>query len=137
MAKLNKAGVTNMKIAALLLVVTLTGCASVKDMVPSFWDDNQAKAIIDVRQSVIQLNCKQEHLPQAEKIFNHIQWFELYSESRGHKDMEKLTKPLHDTAKEFLDRSKIKQGSEVYCELKKKFLIQQSQTAATAIMGRF
>jgi hypothetical protein len=122
---------------AVVALVALTGCASIKDMVPSFWDDNQAAAIINVRQSVVQLNCKQEHLPQAEKIFNQIQWFELYSESRGHRDMERLTKPMHDTAKEFLDRSKTKQGSEVYCELKKKFLIQQSQTAASAIMGRF
>jgi len=118
-------------------IVLLTGCSTVKDWIPSFWDDNQSARIIDVRQTIEQLDCKKEHLPQAQKIFDSIEWFELYSESRGHRDMQKLSKPIHDTAKEFLDRSKEKQGSVIYCELKKKILQTQTATAAKAIMGRF
>ena len=120
-----------------ILVLALSGCSTVKDWVPSFWDDNQSARIIDVRQSVEQLDCKKEHLPQAQKIYDSVEWFNLYSESRSHKDMQKLVKPIHDTAKEFLDRSREKQGSQMYCEIKKKFLQTQSSTAAKAIMGRY
>lgn len=125
------------KIILISFTILLTGCSSVKDWIPSFWDDNQSAHIINVRQSVEQLDCKKEHLPQAQKIYDSVEWFELYSESRGHRDMQKLVKPIHDTAKEFLDRSKEKQGSVMYCELKKKFLQTQSATAAKAIMGRY
>ena len=53
-----------MRLLALVLAVALTGCASVKDMIPSFQDPNQSAKIIDVRQSVAQLDCKQPHAPQ-------------------------------------------------------------------------
>jgi hypothetical protein len=125
------------KLVAILTIVSLSGCAAISDMIPSFWDDNQAKAIIDVRQSVDQLDCKKEHAPQAQKIYSQIQWLNLYSESKGNKDMLRLIKPMGETAREFVDRSNKQQGSEMYCELKKKLLITQSTTAAKAIHGRF
>lgn len=124
-------------LTAFVLAFSLTGCAAISDMIPSFWDDNQAAKIIDIRQSITQLDCKKDHAPQAQKIYDNIQWFDMYSESKGNKDMIRLVKPMRETAKEFLDRSTKQQGSETYCELKKKLLVRQSTTAASAIHGRF
>jgi len=128
-----------MRIAALILVVSLTGCASIKEMIPSFSDVNQSSKIIDVRQSVALLDCKQEHAPQVKRIKDNLQWFVLYSESKGWRqnDVIKLIKPIQETTDDFYKRSLDKQGSEGYCEIKKKILTSQTEKAATAILGRF
>ena len=109
-------------------------------MLPSFWDDNQSKKIIDVRQSVAHLDCKQAHLPQVQKIRNQLEWFQLYSESKGflQNDVLAVVKPMQETVEEFYKRSAGKdQGSVPYCEMKKKILIKQSSVAAQAVLGRF
>ena len=128
-----------MRIASLILVISLTGCASIKEMIPSFSDVNQSAKIIDVRQSVAQLDCKQEHAPQVKRIKDNLQWFELYSQSKGWRqnDVIKLIKPIQETTDDFYKRSLDKQGSESYCEIKKKILTSQTEKAATAILGRF
>lgn len=126
-----------MKIIAVTLVVLLTGCSTIKDMIPSFWDPNQAQKIVDVRQQVLQLDCKQPQHPQAKKIYGDIEWFELYSQSRDHRDMLRLIQPMKETAKEFVDRTKEKDASEMYCKLKKDMLDTQSSRAAKAVLGRF
>jgi hypothetical protein len=124
------------RIFAVLLLVGISGCAG---MLPSFWDDNQSKKIIDVRQTVAHLDCAQPHLPQAQKIQHQLEWFQLYSESKGYlqQDVLILIKPMQETVNDFVKRSKTSQGSVVYCELKKKLLINQSATAAKAVLGRY
>jgi hypothetical protein len=128
-----------MKLISLILVFSLTGCASIKEMVPSFSDSNQSAKIIDVRQSVVLLDCKQDHAPQVKRIKDNLQWFELYSESKGwrQQDVIKLIKPIQSTTDDFYKRSLEKQGSEGYCEIKKKILTTQTEKAASAILGRF
>lgn len=123
-----------------LVVVSLTGCASIKEMIPSFSDSNQSAKIVDVRQSIAQLDCKQPHAIQVKRIKDNLEWFELYSESKGWRqnDVLKLIKPMQDTVDDFYKRSTgEKQGSDAYCEIKKKVLSAQSEKAATAILGRF
>lgn len=128
-----------MKLTSLILVISLTGCASIKEMIPSFSDVNQSAKIIDVRQSVALLDCKKDHAPQVKSIKDNLQWFQLYSESKGWRqnDVIKLIKPIQETTDDFYKRSLDKQGSEAYCEIKKKILTQQTDKAATAILGRF
>lgn len=127
-----------MRLAIITLsVVALTGCSTIKDYIPSFWDSNQANKIIDIRQTVHALDCKAEHAPQAARIYKEIEWFELYSQSRDHRDMLRLIKPLKETAQEFHERTKKQQASEMYCNLKKQNLETQSKRAADAIMRRF
>jgi uncharacterized protein YceK len=132
-----------MKILSILFVTTLlSGCGTIdtiKHWIPSPWDDNQSAKIIDVRQSIHQLDCKQPHLPQVSRINDNIQWFELYATSKGwrQQDMLRLIKPMQETANEFHKRSQEKQGSDMYCELKKQLLLQQSALAASAVLGRF
>lgn len=121
------------------IIVSLTGCASIKEMVPSFSDTNQSAKIIDVRQSVVQLDCKQAHAPQVKRIKDNLEWFQLYSESKGWRqnDVIKLVKPIQETTDDFYKRSLDKQGTEGYCEIKKKILNSQTEKAAEAILGRF
>jgi hypothetical protein len=124
------------------LVALLQGCATfsfqdIKDQIPSFWDANQSKSVIDIRQSIEKLNCKEPHAPQVKVIKDNIQWFILYSESKGTKDVLTLVKPMESTVDDFYKRSNEKQGSEMYCDIKKKILITQSSTVAKTVIGRF
>ena len=128
-----------MKALVLALAITLSGCATVKEWVPSFSDPNQSARIIDVRQSVSQLDCKQTHAPQLKKIKDNLDWFQLYSDSKGWRqnDVLRLVKPMQETVDDFYKRSVEKQGSETYCEIKKKVMTTQAEKAASAILGRF
>lgn len=121
------------------IIVSLTGCASIKEMIPSFSDPNQSAKIIDVRQSVAQLDCKQPHAPQVKRIKDNLEWFVLYSDSKGWRqnDVIKLVKPIQATVDDFYKRSLDKQGTEGYCEIKKKILTSQTDKAASAVLGRF
>lgn len=118
-------------------IVLLTGCSTIKDMIPSFWDPNQSQKIVDIRQTVHNLDCKAEHAPQAAKIVKEIEWFEMYSQGRNHRDMLRLIGPIKETAQEFYDRTKKQQASEMYCNLKKQMLETQTKRAAEAVLGRF
>ncbi len=119
--------------------VLLSGCASVQGLVPSFSDTNQSARATDIRFAVETLDCKQPHLPQAERIEMHILWFQLYSESKGarQQDVLRLIKPLQDTVTDFVKRSKSGEGTETYCTIKKRIMQTQSKRASEAILGRF
>jgi hypothetical protein len=132
---LNKAGATKMKLASLLLVLTLSGCASVMDMIPSRWDVNQAKVTTDLRQATHNFDCKADQRAQLKIIAEHAQWFELYSESKGTKDVAQLGKTLQATVKEFQDRAQ--PVSPIYCDIKRKLMIQQADIIAKTTQGRF
>jgi hypothetical protein len=126
-------------LAVAIVSLSLTGCASIQSMIPSFWDDNQSKAIVDVRQSVVQLDCEKEHAPQVKRIKDNLQWFQLYSDSKGKRqqDVLKLVAPMQETVDDFYKRSTEKQGTKTYCEIKKKVMLLQSEKAASAVLGRF
>jgi hypothetical protein len=129
-----------MKILSVLTIsLTLTGCATIQEVIPSFWDDNQSSKIVDVRFSVETLDCAKPHLPQAEKIEMDVLWFQLYSESKGwrQQDVLKLVKPLQDSVTDFVKRSKASEGTETYCNIKKKIMQTQAKRAAEAVLGRF
>ena len=48
-----------------------------------------------------------------------------------------MVKPMNDTVNDFYNRSITKQGSEAYCNMKKKVLETQSGAVAKAVIGRF
>ena len=129
-----------MRYLAVALILCLSGCASIKEMIPSFQDANQSAKIIDVRQSVAQLDCKQPHAPQVKQIKDNLEWFELYSTSKGERqnDVLRLIKPMQETVDDFYKRSTSeKQGSDTYCEIKKKLMTTQAERAASVVLGRF
>lgn len=126
-----------MKLAVATLTLALAGCSSLPFEIPSFWDDNQAARIIDVRKSINDLDCAAAHAPQVKTIQHHLKWFELYSQSKRTPDVARLIQPMQATVDDFYRRSVENPGSAAYCELKKRVMITQGETVARAVLGRF
>ena len=127
------------KIAIVVIALTLTGCANMYKYIPSFWDDNQSAKIIDVRQKIHNIDCTKAQASQATAIVQDIQWFRLYSESKGslQQDVLKLVEPMEQTAQDWAKRSATQEGSKTYCEIKKKVLVGQIDRAAGSVLGRW
>lgn len=129
---------TNLFAVALFMVIA-TGCTSVQKMVPSFWDDNQSKSIVNVRMQIEQIDCSANQLTQIVPISNEIRWFQLYSESKGLRqhDVLAIVEPMKETVDAWIDHEHVKPNNEIFCTLKKEILTDQSSIAASAILGRF
>ena len=127
------------RILLISAVVLLSGCSTIQNWIPSFWDDNQSAKITDVRLTVDRIDCSKDQLVQATQLRDQLRWFELYSTSKGslQKDVIRLIKPIQDTTEDWYKRSSDGQGSVAYCNIKKKILEQQTARAATGIMGRW
>ena len=127
------------KLLVILSIALLSGCAGLTGMIPSFWDDNQSRKIIDLRQSVEQIDCSLPQRPQAELVVREAEWFDMYSESKGSRqaDVRRIIKPILETAHDWQKRSQEKEGSKAYCLLKKQVLQAQTKRAAEAVLGRF
>ena len=127
-----------MRILTLILAFTLTGCASITSVVPSFWDDNQSARIVDVRLSVERVDCANA-LPGVSRVRDDIEWFRLYSVSKGalQKDVLAVVKPMSETAEDWYQRTQGGTASKTYCELKKTVMQQQAERAASAVLGRW
>jgi hypothetical protein len=127
------------RILLITAVVMLSGCSTIQNWIPSFWDDNQSAKITDVRLTVDRIDCSKDQLPQATQLRDQLRWFELYSSSKGalQKDVIKLVKPIQDTTEDWYKRSLDGQGSVGYCNIKKKILEQQTARAAKGILGRW
>ena len=125
------------QLAAVLLVVTLTGCAGLIEKIPSRWDVNQAKVVTDIQQNAKRFDCKGDQLAQLTALDRDIEWFDIYAKTKPTRDVAKLTKTMADTVNEFKDRASKGPVSPLYCELKKKIIIQQSEIIAGAVQGRF
>lgn len=127
----------------ILFTLVLTGCSSVSGLVskiPSFWDDNQSSQIITVRQNIARITCAEgTQLESAQQVQRDLEWFRLYSESKGtrQQDVLRIVEPMEKTIGEWIKRSETQEGSKAYCELKKRTLKLQAARAAEAILGRF
>ncbi len=129
------------KLFAIVALALLSGCAGITGLIPSFWDDNQSARIVSVRQDVIALDCTQPQRPQVARIHRDLEWFVLYSESKGGRqaDVIALTEPMMATTQDWLKRVSAEGYKEnpIYCDLKKRVLTEQSARAAKAVLGRF
>jgi uncharacterized protein YceK len=123
-------------ITALIIAVLLTGCATVKSWIPSFWDDNQSAYITEARLSVERISCADAQLPQVTVLARDLQRFQLYSEAKGslQQDVLRVIEPMQSTVREWTTRG---EGSRAYCEIKKRLLTQQGERAAKVILGRW
>ena len=119
-------------------MLTLTGCASISSVVPSFWDDNQSARIVDVRLAVARVDCANA-LPGVSRVRDDIEWFKLYSSSKGalQKDVLAVIAPMQETAEDWYKRTQQGSASKVYCELKKSIMQQQAERAASSVLGRW
>ena len=127
------------KLLIILAAALLTGCSTIKEWVPSFNDPNQSYAIINVRFSVERLDCTQAQNIQVARIRDSLEWFELYSESKGwrQQDVRKVIAPMRETVEDMWTRTVTKDGSKTYCELKKSIMKEQAAQASRVILGRF
>lgn len=125
------------KLFLILSIVSLTGCASIMEYIPSRWDVNQAKSITDIQQATRRFDCKGDQLAQLNVLDKDIEWFEIYSVSKPTRDVSKLTGTLSTSIKEFKERAAKGPVSPLYCDIKKKIFVQQADIIAAAVQGRF
>jgi PBP1b-binding outer membrane lipoprotein LpoB len=125
------------RLLLVLAFLSLTGCASIMEMIPSGWDVNQAKVITDIQQQVRHFDCKAELAPQVNKLAQDVEWFDIYAKTKPTRDIAKLTGTITDTVKELQDRVSKGPVSPLYCDLKKKIIQQQADILVKSVQGRF
>jgi PBP1b-binding outer membrane lipoprotein LpoB len=125
------------KLIAVVAFLTLTGCASVMEYIPSGWDVNQARVITDIQLEVKHFDCKVDLKPQVDQLARDVEWFDIYSQTKPTRDINKLTGTIKDTVKELQERVAKGPVSPLYCDLKKKIIQQQADILAKSVQGRF
>jgi PBP1b-binding outer membrane lipoprotein LpoB len=125
------------KLIAVAAFLSLTGCASIMEYIPSGWDVNQAKVITDIQLQVRHFDCKAELTPQVNQLAQDVEWFDIYAKTKPTRDIAKLTGTITDTVRELQDRVKAGPVSPLYCDLKKKIIQQQADILAKSVQGRF
>ena len=125
-----------MRLMILALAVVLSGCSTVMEWVPSFWDPNQSAKIVDIRVDVEGIDCSREQMPQLVKLRGDLQWFRVYSQTKGRTqaDVLRVVEPIRTVVDEWVERG---EGSRGYCTIKRKLLLEQTERAATVVQGRW
>ena len=120
----------------LISAILLSGCSTVIEWVPSFWDPNQSARIVDIRLDVESIDCSREQMPQLAKLRADLQWFRIYSQTKGRTqgDVIRVVEPIRTVVDEWAERG---EGSKGYCTIKKKLLLEQTERAAAVIQGRW
>lgn len=137
---------------SILILFALGGCAAaphteskgvvdtVKSWVPSFWDDNQSSKAVDMVLYAHRIDCDSEQVgAQVQQLRDSIDWFKHYSTAKGwvQADVIRVVEPINETVAGFEDRIAKGKFSPAYCKIKTAILIQQTQRAAEAILGRY
>ncbi len=123
-------------ILVILSLTLVSGCSTVQEWIPSFWDDNQSHYIVQARLSAERLDCDQAQIPQVRVLEQDLRRFELYSESKGRPqaDVLRVVKPIKLQVDEWLQRGEASKG---YCTVKRKLLVQETARAAQVVLGRW
>jgi len=125
------------RLVAVVAFLTLTGCASVMEYIPSGWDVNQARVITDIQLEVRHFDCRADLKPQVDQLARDVEWFDIYAKTKPTRDIAKLTGTITDTVKELQERVAKGPVSPLYCDLKKKIIQQQADILAKSVQGRF
>jgi PBP1b-binding outer membrane lipoprotein LpoB len=125
------------RLIAVVAFFALTGCASIMEYIPSSWDVNQARVITDIQLQARHFDCKADLAPQVNKLAQDVEWFDIYSQTKPTRDINKLTGTIKDTVKELQERVAKGPVSPLYCDLKKKIIQQQADILAKSVQGRF
>ena len=125
------------RLLVVLAFLSLTGCASIMEYIPSSWDVNQAKVITDIQQQSRNFDCKADLAPQVKRLAQDVEWFDIYAKTKPTRDIAKLTGTITTTVKEFQERVSKGPVSPIYCDLKIKVIRQQSDILAKSVQGRF
>lgn len=115
---------------ALILAPALLILTSCSVLDTSFYDSNESMLAVEVRHEVENMKCgPKTYIFSVQETVNKLQ---LYTESKGSKDIYKLVSKMKETSDGLKEDMK-----PIFCSLKKKALQQQSKSIATAIMGRW
>ncbi len=125
------------KLLVILAVVSLTGCSTVKEWIPVRWDANQSQSITTIQQTTRNFDCKADIGQQAKQLSQQVDWFAIYSKTKPTRDVIGPIGHMNDTVKELVERTNKGPVSPVYCEIKKKLMIQQADMIAHTVQGRF
>ena len=125
------------RLIAVVAFLSLTGCASIMEMIPSRWDVNQAKVITDIQQQAKRFDCKADQTAQLNELAKSVEWFDIYAKTKPTRDIAKLTGTMDKTIQEYQDRLKTGPVSPLYCDLKAKIIKQQADILAGSVQGRF
>ena len=125
------------KLLVVVAFLSLTGCASIMEMIPSRWDVNQARAITDIQVQVNHFDCNNDQASQLSALAINVEWFDTYAKTKPTRDIAKLTDTITTTVKEYQDRLKTGPVSPMYCDLKLKIIQQQADILAGSVQGRF
>jgi hypothetical protein len=125
------------RLIAVIAFLSLTGCASIMEMIPSRWDVNQAKVITDIQQQARRFDCKSDQTAQLNELAKSVEWFDIYAKTKPTKDIAKLTGTMDKTIQEYQERLKAGPVSPLYCDLKTKIIKQQADILAGSVQGRF
>jgi len=125
------------KIALLTMAIILSGCTPSLSWIPSKWDPNEAAVITDVQFSAVNLDCKENYKQSIDHLYSKVKWIETYSKFKGTRDISEIIIELVNTTTEFKSRSDNGGMSKIYCEMKRKVIIQESEMTAKTIQGRF
>ena len=120
-------------VTATLLMFSISGCSTI--MNTSFWDDNEAKAAVDVAFAVQNLDCDSQFVkPQIRKIASKLAYLETYATYKKSRDVVELTGLVGKTVDGLSEKQVI---NPAYCRIKKETLVKQTGDIASAILGRF
>ena len=125
------------RLLLVLAFLSLTGCSTIMEYIPSSWDVNQAKVITDIQQQSRNFDCKADLAPQIKRLSQDVEWFDIYSKTKPTRDIAKLTGTITTTVKEFQERVAKGPVSPLYCDLKMKVIRQQADILAGSVQGRF
>ena len=125
------------RLLVVLAFLSLTGCSTIMEYIPSSWDVNQAKVITDIQQQSRNFDCKADLAPQVKRLAQDVEWFDIYSKTKPTRDIAKLTGTITTTVKEFQERVAKGPVSPLYCDLKMKVIRQQADILAGSVQGRF
>lgn len=116
-----------------LMLFSISGCSLL--MNTSFWDDNEAKAAVDVAFAVQELDCDSEFVkPQIREIAYKLAYLETYAIYKKSRDIVELTELVGKTVEGLSANQVI---NPAYCKLKKESLVKQTGDIASAVLGRF
>ena len=127
---------TTMKQLTILIamVIGISSCANFT--MPSNYDPNESKGMIDVLQDVRALDCRTDASQQAgiKEIQESVEWMRLYTDIKGSEDVFVSLGAIDHTLTGMIVRDNMSVG---YCKLKKKNLTLQISDTAQAVMKRY
>jgi len=127
---------TTMKQLTILIamVIGISSCANFT--MPSNYDPNESKGMIDVLQDVRALDCRTDASQQAgiKEIQESVEWMRLYTDIKGSEDVFVSLGAIDHTLTGMIVRDNMSVG---YCKLKKKNLTLQVSDTAQAVMKRY